>query len=46
MISRISGPGVAATLPQGHWLCGAGAGEGVFVEAERNPDGSFSCESV
>jgi len=44
MISRISGPGVAATLPQGPWLCGAG--EGVFVEAERNPDGSFSRESV
>jgi len=44
MISRISDPGVAAILPQGVWLCGAG--EGVFVEAERNPDGSFSCESV
>ena len=44
MISRISGLGVAATLPQSSWLCGAG--EGVFVEAERNPDGSFSRERV
>jgi len=44
MISRISGPGVAATLPQGPWLCGAG--QGITVEAERNPDGSSSCESV
>jgi hypothetical protein len=31
-------------FPPGTFLCSVG--EGVFVEAERNPDGSFSCESV
>ena len=43
MISRISGLGRGDTAA-GLWLCGAG--EGVFVEAERNPDGSFSRERV